>query len=68
MYNKIDYNKKYNKENYKNAALRIKLKDYEIIDSYCKDMNISKQSFFISAALYVINNDIPISEIKQNDT
>lgn len=68
MYNNIDYINKYNKEKYKNVSLHIKPKDYEIIDSYCKDMNISKQSFFISAALYVINNDIPISEIKQNDT
>lgn len=62
MYNKSDYNNKYNKENYKNAALRIKPKDYEIIDKYCKDMNISKQSLFINAALYIINNDIPTAE------
>lgn len=62
MYNKLDYNSKYNKENYKNAALRIKPKDYEIIEKYCKDMNISKQSLFINAALYIINNDIPITE------
>lgn len=62
MYNKLDYNNKYNKENYKNAALRIKSKDYEIIEKYCKDMNISKQSLFINAALYIINNDIPTEE------
>ena len=62
MYNKIDYNKKYNKDNYRNVALRMKPKDYEIIEKYCKDMNISKQSLFINAALYIINNDIPTTE------
>ena len=56
------YNNKYNKENYRNAALRIKPKDYEIIEKYCNDMNISKQSLFINAALYIINNDIPTEE------
>lgn len=60
--NNIDYINKFNKENYRNVALRIKPKDYEIIEKYCKDMNISKQSLFINAALYIINNDIPIAE------
>lgn len=60
--NNIEYINNYNKENYKNVALRIKPNDYDIINNYCKDMNISKQALFLNAVKYIINNDIPKSE------
>lgn len=61
--NNIEYISNYNKANYKNVALRLKPDDYEVIEKYCQDMDISKQKLFINAVKYVINNDIPLDEI-----
>ncbi len=43
--------------------------DFNAIDEYCKNMNISKASFITSACKYIIENDIPLSEfIKKSKT
>ncbi len=43
--------------------------DFNAIDEYCKNMNISKAAFITSACKYIIENDIPLSEfIKKNKT
>ena len=52
------YIKAYNKEKYKNIALRCKPSDYEIIEKFCQDVQISKNKFMINCALYIINNDL----------
>lgn len=43
-----------------NATLDIS--DYNMIDSYCGKMNISKAAFIKSACKYIIENEIPMSE------
>ena len=54
----------YNQNEYiKNIALRVKPETYAMIEKYCNDMQISKNAFLINAAAYIIDNDIPISEI-----
>ena len=63
MYNQNEYIKNYNKNTYKNIALRVKPDIYAMIEKYCNDMKISKNAFLINAAAYIIDNDIPISEI-----
>ena len=63
MYNQNEYVKQYNKNSYKNIALRVKPEIYAMIEKYCNDMKISKNAFLTNAAAYIINNDIPISEI-----
>ena len=63
MYNQNEYIKQYNKNSYKNIALRVKPDIYAMIEKYCNDMKISKNAFLINAAAYIIDNDIPISEI-----
>ena len=63
--NNINYINNYNKVNYKNVALRIRQNDYELLENYCKDMNISKQSLFLNAVKYIINNNISLDEYIQ---
>ena len=36
----------------------IKPEDYTIIDSYCKDMGISKAQFIVKCCKYCIDHDI----------
>lgn len=45
MYNKIEYNKQYNKSNYKQFKASIKPDLFERINKYCADMGISKADF-----------------------
>lgn len=65
-FDKIAYNKVYNKANYKEMKIRLKKDDYEKIVNYCKDMNISRNGFMVKIAKYVIDNDIYFSEIDNN--
>ena len=51
---------KYNANNYKTFTVNVKIADYEIIDRYCKDNNISKAQLIIKSVLYVINNKINV--------
>ena len=51
---------KYNASNYKTFTVNVKIADYEIIDRYCKDNNISKAQLIIKSVLYVINNKINV--------
>lgn len=51
---------KYNASNYKTFTVNAKIADYEIIDRYCKDNNISKAQLIIKSVLYVINNKIDV--------
>lgn len=46
-----------------NATLNIN--DYNMIDDFCKNMEISKAAFITGACRYVIENQIPISELKK---
>lgn len=62
-FNKTAYNNAYNKEKYKNIALRCKPSDYETIEQFCQDLQISKNKFMINCALYIINHDM-IDEIR----
>ena len=40
MYNQNEYIKQYNKNSYKNIALRVKHDIYAMIEKYCNDMKI----------------------------
>ena len=65
--NKFDqkaYIQAYEKEKYKKILLRLKPSEYEQIEKYCQDMGISKNSFLIKSALYIIANDL-LSEIQK---
>ena len=61
-YNNVEYNKEYNKNHYKSISAQIKPEDYAAIDDFCKEMKISKRNFIVSAARYIIDNNIPVSE------
>lgn len=47
-----------------NVALNVD--DFNMIDDFCKSMEISKPSFIAGACRYVIENQIPVSELKNN--
>ena len=40
--------------------------DFEMISDFCKNMEISKPSFITGACRYFIENNIPVSELKND--
>lgn len=56
---------KYDKENYRTLQAKIKLNEYNVIDEYCKQFDISKARFIVWACNYFISQGIlpPESEI-----
>lgn len=54
---KIEYNTKYNKENYVNFSLKIKPELNNKIVNYCKSNNISRPEF-LERAIEALNHDI----------
>lgn len=53
---KIKANNKYSSAHYKGLTIKVKPSDYDIIDNYCKDNNISKASLILNACKEYINN------------
>ena len=45
---------RYKAKVYKKLQVNIKIPDFEIIDNYCKDMEISKAQFVCSACKYFV--------------
>ena len=58
---RIRANNKYNAKTYKSFTVNAKIPEYEIIDNYCNDHNISKAQLLIKAALYCIDNNIDLN-------
>lgn len=52
--------KRYNDKNYKIFSVNAKIDQYIKIDKYCTDNGISKSKLLLTAALYVIDNNIKI--------
>ena len=52
----IKASNKYNAKTYKQLKINIRPSDYDIIDNYCKDNNISKASLILNACKEYINN------------
>lgn len=53
--------KKYHEKTYKPFTINAKLDEYAMIENYCNNNNnISKNKFMISAAMYIIKNNIKI--------
>ena len=52
--------KKYHEKTYKTFTVNAKFDEYAMIEKYCNDNNISKNKFLLSAATYIINNNIKL--------
>ena len=52
----IKASNKYNKANYKQLKANVKPEDYDLIDVYCKNHEISKAKFIVDACKYYIEN------------
>ena len=52
--------KKYKEKTYKTFTVNAKIAEYEKIEKYCNDNNISKNKFLLSAAAYIIDNNIKL--------
>lgn len=63
-FNETVYKNAYNKSHYTNCSLRLKPDVMKKINDYCTQNHISKNNFFASAALYVIDNNIDISSFQ----
>jgi hypothetical protein len=45
---------------YSKLQVMVKSEYYQLIDDYCKDMDISKAEFIVKCCKYVIDNEIDI--------
>ena len=52
--------KKYKEKTYKTFSVNAKFDEYAMIENYCNDNNISKNKFLLSAAAYIIDNNIKL--------
>ena len=52
--------KKYKEKTYKIISIAAKFDEYATIEKYCNDNNISKNKFLLSAAAYIIDNNIKL--------
>ena len=52
--------KKYHDKTYKTISIAAKFDEYTTIEKYCNDNNISKNKFLLSAAAYIIDNNIKL--------
>ena len=59
---KIAANGRYRAKNYKQFSVDIKKEDYNFIDEYCKNNNISKAKLCVSAIKYCIENNIKFND------
>jgi hypothetical protein len=57
---RIRANRKYMEKTYKNLQVQVKSECYQLIDTYCKSMDISKAEFIVKCCKYVIDNEIDI--------
>ncbi len=59
---------KYNKANYKQLKANIKPSDYQMIDEYCAENDISKAALIVNSIKYVIDNNIDIKAVIDEKT
>lgn len=52
--------KKYKEKTYKSFTINAKIDEYEKINQYCTDHNISRSKLLLNAVLYVIDHNIKI--------
>ena len=56
------YKNAYNRSHYTNCSLRIKPEKAQKIADYCAGKGLSKNDFYVSAALYIIDNGIDLTK------
>ena len=56
-FDQIEYIKQYNKEHYKQIAIRVNPEMYDLIDKYAKEKHESKESLILKAIQNMIKND-----------
>lgn len=52
--------KKYKEKTYKTFSVNARITEYEIIDKFCTDNNISKNQLLLKSAMYCISHKIPL--------
>lgn len=61
-FNQNEYINSYRKVHYKKMCLEFKPEISDKIAQYCNDMDIKKSKFAVSAMMYIIDNNIPLTE------
>ena len=56
----IEASSRYNQKNYRSFTVNAKISEYEKIEKYCNDNNISKAQLLLKAAMYIIDNNIAL--------
>lgn len=62
---KIAANNRYKNAHYKRLVADIKPADFEFIDNYAKEHDISKAQLIVKAIRYVADNDIDLKDDKE---
>lgn len=58
---RINANNRYNAKTYHPFTVNAKISEYEVIDSYCKRLGVSKAQLLIRCALYCIRHGVDVS-------
>lgn len=61
-FNQNEYIKAYNKEKYKNIALRVKPNVFDTIEQYAENMNLSKTELIVKCVMYCYDNYIDVTK------
>lgn len=67
-FNKKVYDEQYRKNHYKQCKLWLKHEESEKIADYCKSIGISKNKLFVNAVMYIIDNNIQLTDNSDTDT
>lgn len=67
----IEANKKYRNKKLQDGTIKqlnvtLNADDFNMISDFCKNIEISKASFITGACRYFIENNIPVSELKND--
>lgn len=66
--NRTEASNRYNKANYKQLKANVRPDIYNAVDNYCNNNNVSKAQLITAACLYIIENNIDISEYTHKTT
>lgn len=55
--------KKYLSKKYKFFSVNAQIEEYDKIEKYCQDKNISRSSLAIKSIMYIIDNNIEIQQL-----
>lgn len=63
-FNQSDYITSYTKDNYNRVTLKLRKRENDILEEYCKNLHLSKNALLQKCMIYCFDQMIDISDIK----